>query len=36
MLYVTITVIRSCDREKAIEGSRTNNVIQHGNSMLIL
>ena len=36
MLHVTVTVTESCDMKKDIEGSRTNDVIQHSNSMLTL
>jgi len=31
-----MTVTQSCDIEKIIEGSGTNNVIQYGNNMLVL
>ena len=36
MSYVTVTVIGSHDMEKNIEVSRTNDIIQHGNSILTL
>ena len=31
-----VTVTRSCDAEKVVEGSRTNNIIQYGKSILAL
>jgi len=31
-----MTITQSCDIEKIIEGSGTNNVIQHSNNMLVL
>ena len=34
--HVTVTVTRSCDTEKVIEDSRTNDIIQHSKSMLAL
>jgi len=33
---VTVTVTRSCDTEKVIEDSGTDNTIQHGKSILAL
>jgi len=30
------TVTQTCDTEKIIEYSRINNIIQHGNNMLVL
>ena len=34
---ITITTVtQSCDTEKVMEGSRTNNIMQHGNSILVL
>jgi len=34
--YVTVTVTISCDTEKVIEGSGTNDIIQYGKSILAL
>jgi len=36
ILHVTIMVTKLCDMEKDIEGYRTNDIIQHSNSMLVL
>ena len=36
ILHVTVMIIGLHDIKKDIEGSRTNDVIQYGNSMLIL
>jgi len=34
--HVTVMVMRSCDAEKVVEDSGTNNIIQYGKSMLAL
>ena len=34
--HVTVMVMRSCDAEKVVEDSGTNNIIQHDKSMLAL
>ena len=34
--HVTVTVTRSCNTEKVVEGSEIDNIIQHGKSMLAL
>jgi len=36
MTTVTVMITGSHNTEKDIEGSRTNDIIQHSNSMLIL
>jgi len=37
MSHVTVTtIIQACDIEKIIEGSRIDDVIQHGNNILAL
>jgi len=36
MSHVTVMATGSHDKKKDIEGSKTNDVIQHGNSILIL
>jgi len=33
---ITVTVTRSCNTEKIIEGSEIDDIIQHGKSMLAL
>jgi len=35
VIYVTVTVIQSCDIKKDIEDSRTDNIIQYGNNMFV-
>jgi len=30
-----VTVTKSCDKEKDIEGSRTDNIIQYNNNMFV-
>jgi len=34
--YITVKVTQSCDTEKDVEGSGTDDVIQYGNNILIL
>jgi len=34
--YVTVTVTRSCNAEKIVEGSRIDDIIQYSKSMLVL
>jgi len=34
--HITVIVTRSCNAEKIIEDSETNNIIQYGKSMLAL